>query len=136
VDDLAARSGWLAAILVVAAALVPLGHRALLGRRAAPLSGPMGGHLALGIGAAVAALLHTFAALPALGSPASIRGGMAALAPAAVAFFLLFAHVGVGLKLRNKALRDRVQVRRRHVALAVAIAITVGAHVVVLLRSA
>jgi hypothetical protein len=61
---------------------------------------------------------------------------MSALGPAAAAFFLLFAHIGVGLKLRDKALRDRVRLRRRHVALALVIGITVGAHIVALMRAA
>ncbi len=96
----------------------------------------MNGHVVVGFGASIAALLHTFAVLPALGSPASIRGGMGALGPGAVAVFLLFAHVGVGLQLRGKALRGRVRLRRRHVALALAIAVTVGVHVVALVRAA
>ena len=97
----------------------------------------MSGPLVVGLAACAVALLHAFAVLPALGSPASIRGGsMGALGPAAAAFFLLFAHVGVGLKLRGKALRDRVRLRRRHVALALAIAVAVAAHVVALVRAA
>jgi len=135
-EDLASRSGWGAAMLVVAAALVPLGYRALLRRRAAPASRAIGLHVATGLAASMGALLHTLAGLPALGSPAAIRGGMSALVPAAAAFFLLFAHVGVGVKLRGKALRDRVRLRRRHVALALAIGIGVGAHVVALVRAA
>jgi hypothetical protein len=136
VDDLASWSGWCAAVLVLAAALVPLGYRTRLGRRASPTSRAIGVHVVTGLAASLGALLHTLAGLPALGSPASVRGGMSALGPAAVAFFLLFAHVGVGLKLRDPALRDRVRFRRRHFALAVAIAIGVGAHVVALLRAA
>jgi hypothetical protein len=120
-------------MLVVAAALVPLGHRALLRRRAAPASRVMDGHVVIGLCASLAALLHTLVALPALGSPASIRGGMSALGPAAAAFFLLFAHVGVGLRLRGKATRDRARLRRRHLALALAIIVAVAAHVVALL---
>jgi hypothetical protein len=136
VDPLASRSGWIAAMLVVAAALVPLGHRAFLRRRAAPASRVMGGHVVIGLAASIAALLHTFVVLPALGSPASIRGGMSALGPAAAAFFLLFAHVGVGLRLRGRVVRDRVRLRRRHLALALAIVVTVAAHVVALVRAA
>jgi hypothetical protein len=136
VDDLSFWSGWTAASLVVAAALVPLGHRLFVRRRAAPASPVTSGHVLVGFGAALAALLHAFAVLPALGSPASIRGGMIALGPAAAGFFLLFAHVGVGLKLRGKAVRDRVRLRRRHVALALAIAVTVGVHVIALARAA
>ena len=122
--------------LSAAAALVPLGHRLLLRRRAAPTSRVMTGHLVIGLTASIGALLHTFAVLPALGSPASIRGGMIALGPGAAAFFLLLAHVGVGLQLRNPALRDRVRVRRRHVALALAITVAAVAHVIALVRAA
>jgi hypothetical protein len=133
--DFASSSGWIALAFIVAAACVPLGHRAFAHRRAAPGSRAITGHLALGLAATATALLHTFSILPSLGSPAAIRGGMSALAPAALAFFLLFAHVGVGLRLRDPRLRDRVKVRRRHVALAIAIAVTVAAHVVILARA-
>ena len=59
---------------------------------------------------------------------------MTALAPGTAAFFLLFAHVGIGLRLRDPRLRDRVRIRRWHVILALAIATTVAAHVIALLR--
>ncbi len=131
-DPLASRSGWLAAILVVAAALVPIGYHAFRRRRAAPDSRAMNGHAVIGVSAAIAAFLHTFVVLPALGSPASIRGGMVALGPAAAAFFLLFAHVGVGSRLRARVVRDRVRLRRRHVGLALAIVVAVVAHVAAL----
>jgi hypothetical protein len=136
VDDLALRSGWLGAALIVAAALVPLGHRALARRRALPGSRTITGHLVLGLTATATAVLHTFAVLPALGSPAAIRGGMTALVPAAAAFFLLFAHVGVGLRLRGPRLRGRARLRQWHVALALAIAATVAAHVAALAGAA
>lgn len=129
-DDLASASGWLGAALIVFAALVPLGYRVLRRRRAAPTSRTIQGHVVLGLLATAVALLHTFAVIPALGSPAAIRGGMIALAPATAAFFLLFAHVGIGLRLRNPRLRARATVRRWHVVLAGAITATVAAHVV------
>jgi hypothetical protein len=132
VDDLASFSGWLGAALIVAAAFVPLGHRVFVHRRAVLGSPAITGHVILGLAATAMALLHTFAALPALGSPAAIRGGMAALVPASAAFFLLFAHVGIGLRLREPRLRNRVKIRRWHVVLAVTIAVTVAAHVTVL----
>ena len=91
--------------------------------------------MVLGLTATSMALLHTFAAVAALGSPAAIRGGMTALVPATAAFFLLFAHIGVGLRLRNARLRARVKVRRWHVILAMTIAATVAAHITAL-RSA
>jgi len=135
VDRLALGSAWLGAALIVAAALVPLGHRVLAQRRAVPDSRAISGHVLLGLAATAMAVLHTFAVVPELGSPAAIRGGMLALAPATIAFFLLFAHVGVGLRLRNPRLRGRVRIRRWHVALATAIVVAVVSHVTALLLS-
>jgi len=129
-DDLASFSGWLGVALLLAAAFVPLGYRIFRRRRAAPTSRTIHGHVVLGFVTAAVALLHTFAVIPALGSPAAIRGGMTALAPGTAAFFLLFAHVGIGLRLRNPRLVERVTTRRRHVIVAVAIAATVAAHVI------
>ncbi len=131
-DDLATWSGWLGVALLAAAATMPLGHRALVGRRAALGSRTVRTHVVLGFAAAAIALAHAFAILPALGSPEAIRGGMTALAPGTVAFFLLFAHIGVGLRLRDPRLRERPRVRRWHVALASGIVVTVAAHVVAL----
>ncbi len=132
-DPLAWWSAWLAAALIAGAALVPLGHRVLLQRRAAPGSRAISGHVGLGLSATAMAVLHTFAVVPELGSPAAIRGGMMALGPATAAFFLLFAHVGIGLRLRDPRLRGRPGLRRWHVALASAIVIAVVAHVTALL---
>jgi len=134
VDKLVAWSAWFAAGLITAAALVPLAHRAVARRRAAPMSRTITNHIVLGFSATAMAVVHTFAMLPALGSPAAIRGGMTALVPAAAAFFLLFAHVGVGLRLRDPRLRERARVRRWHVLLALAIAATVAAHVTAIVR--
>jgi hypothetical protein len=122
-------SGWVAVGFIVAAALVPLGHRVLRRRRAVLGSRAISGHVVLGFSATALAVVHTFAIVPALGSPAAIRGGMTALAPATVAFFLLFAHVGVGLRLRNPKLRERPRIRRWHVVLATMIVVAVAAHV-------
>ena len=135
-DDLASSSGWLGAALILATALVPLGYRILRHRRAAPTSRTIQGHVVLGFVTTAVALLHTFAVIPALGAPAAIRGGMTALAPATAAFFLLFAHVGIGLRLRNPRLGARVTTRRWHVVVAVAIVATVAAHVVGLVLAA
>jgi hypothetical protein len=129
VDLLSAGSGWLAAALIVVAALVPLGHRVLLQRRAVLASPAIRGHVLLGISTMAVAVVHTFAIVPALGSPAAIRGGMTALVPGAVAFFLLFAHVGVGLRLRDPKLKQRPKLRRWHLVLAASIAVAVAAHV-------
>ena len=48
-DDLASCSGWLGAALIVAAALVPLSHRAFMRLRAAPTSRTITGHVVLGL---------------------------------------------------------------------------------------
>jgi cytochrome b561 len=128
-DALLLGSAWLAASLIVVAALVPLGHRVFRRRRAVLASQAITGHVVLGFSATAMAVVHTFAVVPALGSPAAIRGGMTALAPATLAFFLLFAHVGVGLRLRNPKLRERTKIRRWHVVLATMIVLAVAAHV-------
>ncbi len=132
-DTLIVASAWLAASLIVVAGLVPLGVRVRRGRRAVLGSQPIAGHVVLGLSATAMAVVHTFAIVPALGSPAAIRGGMTALAPATLAFFLLFAHVGVGLRLRNPKLRERPRVRRLHVVLASTIVAAVAAHVTAVL---
>jgi predicted membrane-bound spermidine synthase len=131
--ELSTWSGWIAVAFVAATASVPLVHRAIAHKRAVPGSRAIASHVALGLGATAMALLHTFGVLPALGSSAAIRGGMAALGPAAVAFFLLFAHVGVGLRLRDPKLRNRAKVRRTHVGLAIGIGVGVVVHVGVLI---
>ncbi len=134
VEQLSTWSGWLDVAFIAAAGSLPLGYRAWLRRRAAPSSRPIDVHLALGLGAAAVALVHTVLVLTALGAPSVISSGMLALAPASVAFFLLFAHVGVGLRLRDPRLRDRAAKRRLHLALALSIVAMVAIHVVVLLR--
>ncbi len=133
--EISALSGWIAYALIVSAATVPLGFRVLNKRRAAPDSKPIGIHATIGISAAAAAGLHTLAILPSLGSPAAVGGGMLAIFPATLAFFLLFAHVGVGMQLRNVKLRDRPKKRRLHLFLASAIIVTATAHVLLLLRA-
>ncbi len=127
-------SGWFAAALVVFAATLPLGHRIWAHRRAALGSPTIKTHVVLGLSTAGAALVHTLSVLPSLGAPAVVGAGMLALAPASAAFFLLFAHVGVGIKLRDPRLRDRSAKRRLHVILALSIAATVAAHIVALMR--
>ena len=133
--EISSATGWVADALVACAATVPLGYRILNRRRAAPDSKPIGIHATIGIATAAAAGGHTLAILPSLGSPAAVGGGMLAILPATLAFFLLFAHVGVGMQLRNVKLRDRLKKRRLHLFLASAIAITATAHVVFLLRA-
>jgi hypothetical protein len=133
--EISAITGWVAYALIASAATVPLGFRLMNKRRAAPDSKPIGIHATIGICAAAAAGFHTLAILPSLGSPAAVGGGMIAILPATLAFFLLFAHVGVGMQLRNTKLRDRPKKRRLHLFLATAIGITATAHVVLLLRA-
>jgi hypothetical protein len=127
-------SGWFAAALVLLAASFPLGHRIWAGRRATLGSRILKTHVALGLSAAGGALVHTLSVLPSLGAPAVVGAGMLALGPASAAFFLLFAHVGVGLRLRDPRLRDRTAKRRLHAIFAIAIVATVAAHVVALMR--
>jgi len=130
--SLATWTGWVATALLVTAAALPLVNRLLSGRRAPPDSRLMGVHVLLGFGTTAAALAHTMAVLPSLGSPAAVAGGMLALAPAALAFFLLAAHVGVGLQLRSPRLRERVRKRRQHALIAIGIAAMVAVHVIAL----
>lgn len=130
--SLATWTGWVAVALLATAAAVPLTNRLLARRRAAPDSRVTGLHVVFGFGTTMAALTHTMTALPSLGSPGAVAGGMLALAPAALAFFLLAAHVGVGLQLRSLQLRQRARKRRLHVVIAIGIAAAVTAHVVAL----
>ncbi len=125
-------SGWLAASLIASAGLIPIARRLQTGQRASREAPPMRVHVALGLATGTVALGHTLTILSSLGSPAAVGGGNAALAPGALAFFLLFAHVGVGLQLRAPKLRDRVKKRRMHGAFAGAIVALAVAHVVAL----
>lgn len=128
-------TGWVAAALIVIAALVPLGLRARDKKRAAPSSPPMRTHVAIGLGVTGVAFVHILFVLPALGSPAAVAGGFAALAPGALAFFVLMAHTGVGLQLRNEKLKARAEKRRLHVTTASVVALATAAHAWLLLRS-
>jgi hypothetical protein len=130
--SLAAWVGWIAVALLVTAATSPLSYRLVAKKRAAPVSRPIGVHVIVGFSTTAMALAHAMTILPSLGSPGAIAGGMTALAPGALAFFLLFAHVGVGLKLRAPQLRDRAKKRRLHATFAIAISIAVLVHVVAL----
>jgi hypothetical protein len=129
-------TGWLAAIAIVLAAMVPFVHRMRTGKRGAPGSPPIRLHVALGMTTSALAFLHTLLMLPALGSPAAIGGGVFALLAGGAAFFLLVAHAGLGLQLRDPRLRDRNRKRRMHTTTATLIAIAVGAHAFLLERAA
>jgi len=135
VPSLADVTGWVATGLVATAASVPLGHRLLSGRRAALESRPILSHVVIGIAASAGAFVHTLSIIPELGTSAAIDAGMKALAPGALAFLLLVAHVGVGLQLRNPKLKQRPKTRRTHLVIATLIAIVVGAHVGVIVRA-
>jgi hypothetical protein len=127
--SLATWTGWVATALLVTAAGVPLTNRLLAGRRAPPDSRLTGVHVLFGFATTAVALAHTMAVLPSLGSPGAVAGGMLALGPAALATFLLAAHVGVGLQLRSPRLRQRVRRRRQHALIAIGIAAMVVVHV-------
>ena len=128
-------SGWIAAGVVVAAAGVPTTHRLLVGKRAAVGGPTIRSHVVVGTAAAATSFLHSMAILPSLGSPEAIGAGVYALLPGAVAFLLLIAHVGVGLRLRSPKLRNRARVRRTHFVFACSIGAAVLAHVFMLLRT-
>jgi hypothetical protein len=129
-------SGWIAAVAIALAALVPIGQRLRTGKRGSPGSPAIKLHVLLGFLTSMLAFTHTMMVLPALGEPAATGGGMAAILPGVVAFFLLVAHAGLGLQLRNEKLKNRASKRRAHLATAISIAIAVTIHAVVLQRAA
>jgi hypothetical protein len=127
-------SGWVALVAIFVAGLVPIGIRLRTGKRGAPGSSGISTHVTLGVITSLLAGAHTFMVMPELGSPRAIAGGMLALASGAVAFFVLFAHVGVGLQLRKEKLKDRAPKRRLHLTTAIVIAVAASIHSVLLLR--
>jgi len=133
---MATWTGWLAAIAIVLAALVPFLQRVHAGKRGAPGSKPIRIHVAVGMATSACAFLHTLVILPSLGSPAAIGGGVLALFSGGAAFFLLVAHAGLGLQLRDPKLRDRSKKRRMHTTTAALIALAVGTHAFLLERAA
>ncbi|WP_394823903.1 hypothetical protein [Pendulispora albinea] len=130
-----AWSGWIAVVLIAAAAMLPLGHHLYAKRRAAPDSPWTRLHVVFGVSVVGIAFVHTMAIIQMLGSPAAVGGGMLALLPGGIAFFLLMAHAGLGLQLRDVRLRGRARKRRAHLATATAIVVTVAAHVIALVRA-
>ena len=128
-------TGWLAIVAILVAASIPIVTRLRLGKRAAPSSGPTRTHVIVGLVTSACAFGHTLFVLPALGSPAATGAGMLAIAPAGLAFFLLVAHAGLGLKLRDEKLKTRPKTRRSHVTTAILIAVAVTIHVVALRRA-
>lgn len=125
-------TGWLAALAIVIAGSIPLVTRLRLGKRAAPSSPPIRLHIVLGLVTSALAFLHTILVIPALGSPAATGAGPLAIAPAGLAFFLLVAHAGLGLQLRDEKLKTRAKTRRTHLMTAMAIVLAVVAHIVTL----
>jgi hypothetical protein len=125
---LASWTGWAAAALVLGAVLLQLGHRLTHGRRAALGTRTISAHVAIGLAAAALAFIHPLTALVSLGSPGAVGGGTLALALGALALLVLLAHSGLGLKLRDPALRKRPVVRGRHVLTAALLAAAITAH--------
>lgn len=134
-EALAVWSGWIASSAIVLAALVPIVQRLRTGKRAGPGSPSTRLHVIIGLATSSFAFLHTMTVLPALGSPAAVGGGILAMFAAGAAFFLLVAHAGLGLQLRDPKLKERVQKRRTHTTTAVLIAVAVSIHVVLLIRA-
>ena len=132
---MATWSGWIAAVAIVIAGFVPVAHRVRTGKRGAPGSPTIKLHVLLGFVTSMLAFGHTLTVLPALGSPAATGGGMAAILPGVAAFFVLVAHAGLGLQLRNEKLRDRARKRRMHLATAISIVIAVAIHAALLERA-
>lgn len=126
--SLAEWTGWVAAALMAAAVLLQLWHRLARGKRAALGSATVSTHVMLGLGAAGVGFLHPLTALVSLGSPGAVGGGALALALGGLAFVLLLAHSGLGLKLRDPALKKRSAVRARHVLTAVCLLAAATAH--------
>jgi hypothetical protein len=130
--NLSRATGWVAVTLIVCAALLPLGYRLRNQRRAAPDSSLLSVHVVLGLATSAAAFFHALTILPALGSPEAIGGGALPLAAGSGAFFVLIAHVGVGLQLRNPAVKQRADKRKKHLATAITIALAAAIHVAIL----
>jgi hypothetical protein len=129
-------SGWLATTAIGLALLVPIAHRLRTNKRGVPGSPPIRLHVMVGLTTAALAFAHTMAVLPALGSPAAIGGGVVALLSGGAAFFLLIAHAGLGLQLRDPKLKGRARKRRMHTVTATLISLAVGLHVFLLERAA
>lgn len=133
---MASLTGWIAAALILVAASIPLTPRARTGKRAAPQSPTIRGHVLVALATSFAAFVHTLVVLPELGSPAAVGAGAIAFVAGAGAFFVLVAHAGFGMRLRDPKLKDRARVRRRHVTTAILLSLAVAVHVVLLLRAA
>ncbi len=127
-ESLATWTGWAAVIVMIAAASLPLAARVASGVRAPVDAPPIRRHVVLGMGAALLGFLHPLTALFSLGSEGAIGGGVIALGLGALAFVVLLAHTGIGLKLRDPKLRKREASRARHFATAITIVALALAH--------
>lgn len=128
-------TGWLAVAAIVLAALVPLLHRLRLGRRADLRSRSVSSHVALGLAAFGASFVHPLTSVLALGSAGAMSGGDLGLALGGLAFVVLVAHTGLGLRLRDQKLKGRAGVRARHTLTALTIVALVAAHTIAVLRA-
>lgn len=124
----ASWSGWLAALIIVMAATIPLIARQQRGKRAAPDSPPIRLHVTVGLAVAAVSAIHTLLAILNLGAPEVIAAGDIPLAIGALAFLVLLAHTGLGLQLRNPKLRHRRQIRRQHWLTASILVVAVTLH--------
>jgi hypothetical protein len=125
-------SGWLTLGLVFTAGLVPLGFRLRHRRRAAPNSGPISLHVALGLAVVAAAFVHSVLGVLSLGSERAIGASELSIWAGVIAVLVLMAHVGVGLQLRNPKLRERTRLRRWHLTTALTIAVCAVVHALLL----
>jgi hypothetical protein len=128
-------SGWIAAVLIVIAASVPLAFRVREHKRAAVGSPTVRTHVMLGLATSIMAFVHTGLVLPELGSEAAVGAGAIAFAAGALAFLVMLAHAGLGLGLRDPKRRDRARQRRRHATTGAILASIVVVHVALLLRA-
>ena len=136
IGEMAFITGWVAVALIVMGGGIPAVQWLRARRRLAPDALPMRVHAALGLAVAAVAFAHTLVAVPILGTPRAVGGGTLALAAGGAAFFVIVAHSGIGLQLRNPRLRERKRKRHTHLGTALAIVLTVGVHLVALLRAA
>ena len=125
---MASWSGWAAAALMLAALLFPIVHRLRFARRAELTSPWVTFHFAVGLGAAGLGFLHPLTAVIDLGSPEAVGAGALGLGAGGVAFVVLLAHTGLGLKLRDPKLKKRPSSRRKHLVTAILIVVAVTAH--------
>ncbi len=127
---MASWSGWAAAALMLAALLFPIVHRIRFARRAELTSPWVTFHFGVGLGAALLGFLHPLTAVIDLGSPEAVGAGALGLGAGGVAFVILLAHAGLGLKLRDPKLKSRPASRQKHLVTAILIVVAVTAHVV------